>query len=107
MKHSILAFVAALFVAIPANATLTESEGCYQISTADDLYELAEMYDTLSYKEAQSAGLLKCIELTQDIVVNENVLKEDGTPNAGPFRKWNTMSIYFEVLDGRNHTISG
>ena len=107
MKHSILAFVAALFVAIPANATLTESEGCYQISTADDLYELAEMYDTLSYKEAQSAGLLKCIELTQDIVVNENVLKEDGTPNAGPFRKWNTMSTYFEVFDGRNHTISG
>ena len=76
MKHSFLAFVIALFVAIPANATLTESEGCYQISTADDLYELAELYRSTSLDD-ELAALLKCAELTQDIVVNENVLKED------------------------------
>jgi hypothetical protein len=108
MKHSILAFVIALFVAIPANATLTQSEGCYQIGSADDLYELADLYDSLSYKDDDEvAALLRCAELTQDIVVNENVLKKDGTPNAGPFRKWKTMYAYFGVLDGRNHTISG
>ena len=106
MKHSILAFVAALFVAIPANATLTVSEGCYQIGSADDLYELAELYRSTSLDD-ELAALLKCAELTQDIVVNENVLKEDGTPNAGPFRKWKPMMYFAGTFDGHNHTISG
>ena len=83
MKHSIFALVAALFVAIPANATLAESEGCYQIGSADDLYEFAELF--YHYSKDTLMTRLDCAKLTQDIVINENVLKADGTPNEGPF----------------------
>lgn len=105
MKHSILAFVIALFVAIPANATLTVSEGCYQIGSADDLFEFAELF--YIYSDDTLTTRLDCAKLTQDIVVNENVLKADGTPNEGPFRPWKGQMAFVGTFDGQNHTIAG
>ena len=94
-----------LFAAISANATLTQSDGCYLIGSADDLYQFKQIYD--SYDEDSLAMRLDCVKLTQDIVVNENVLKEDGSPNAGPFKEWESINRFSGTFDGQNHTISG
>ena len=94
-----------LFTAISANATLTQSDGCYLIGSADDLYQFKQIYD--SYDEDSLAMRLDCVKLTQDIVVNENVLKEDGSPNAGPFKEWESIRNFSGTFDGQNHTISG
>ena len=49
--------------------------------------------------------------LTADIVVNENVLKPDGTLNEGSFKEWTPIatsaSPYTGIFEGQNHTISG
>ena len=89
MKHTFLSIVAVLSFAITAKAALTPSNGCYQIGSAEDLYEFAALFDTID--KDTLATRLDCAKLTQDIVVNENVLKEDGSPNEGPFKKWNTI----------------
>lgn len=105
MKHSILAFVVVLFAAFSAKASLSVSEGCFLIESADDLYEFNRIYnsddsDTLDMR-------LNCVKLTRDIVVNENVLKEDGTLNEGPFKEWEPIRYFRGTFDGQNHTISG
>lgn len=105
MKHTFLSIVAVLSFAITAKASLTSSNGCYQIGTADDLYEFAELFNT--YYADSLPPRLDCAKLTQDIVVNENVLKADGTPNEGPFRPWESIRSFEGTFDGQNHTISG
>ena len=63
------------------------AEDPYQISTADDLYEFADIV----------SGLHKSIDpnfnahavLMNDITINENVLDEEGNLNdKGDFREW-------------------
>lgn len=105
MKHSILAFVVVLFAAFSAKASLSVSEGCFLMESVDDLYEFNRIYnsddsDTLDMR-------LNCVKLTRDIVVNENVLKEDGTLNEGPFKEWEPIRYFRGTFDGQNHTISG
>ena len=105
MKRTFLSVVAVLFAAISANAALTSSDGCYQISSADDLYEFAELFEV--FNKDSLATRLDCAKLTQDIVVNKNVLKVDGTPNEGSFRPWDFTVDFVGTFDGQNHTISG
>ena len=104
MKSVSVGIVAVFSIALSAHA-LTESGGCYQIGSADDLYEFAELFTV--YYEDSLPPRLDCAKLTQDIVVNENVLKADGTPNEGPFRPWESISDFEGTFDGQNHTISG
>ncbi len=53
------------------------------------------------------------VVLTNDIVVNENVLKDDGTLNDGDFKAWTPIETdfwyddYTGTFDGAGHTISG
>ena len=83
--------------------TTIDGETYYQIGNADDLYAFAELVNGGSNK---ANGLL-----TADIVVNENVLKEDGTLNGTPSRGWNPIgnnySKYSGTFDGDGHTVSG
>ena len=82
----------------------------YEISNAGQLYWFAGLVNgTLSgVPQNTSANAV----LTKDIVVNENVLKPDGTLNEGSFKEWTPIGIYFYksyggIFDGQNHTISG
>ena len=82
----------------------------YEISNAGQLYWFAGLVNgTLSgVPQNTSANAV----LTKDIVVNENVLKSDGTVNEGTFKEWTPIGIYFYksyggIFDGQNHTISG
>ena len=76
--------------------------GWYAISSAAELYGFAELVN----------GGKKGIKgvLTDDIVVNENVLKADGELNGMPNNIWTpigTSTIFFGEFDGQGHTISG
>ena len=81
----------------------------YEISNAGQLYWFAGLVNgTLSgVPQNTSANAV----LTKDIVVNEDVLKSDGTVNEGTFKEWTPIatnaSPYTGIFEGQNHTISG
>ena len=77
-------------------------DGCYQISTAAELYGAMNSY-TYDYKG-------NCLKLVNDIVVNRNVLGEDGSLNVADtanFIQWASLSRFSGVFDGQGHSISG
>ena len=84
-------------------------DAVYEISNAGQLYWFAGLVNgTLSgVTQNTSANAV----LTADIVVNENVLKPDGTLNEGSFKEWTPIatsaSPYTGIFEGQNHTISG
>ncbi|WP_407443504.1 InlB B-repeat-containing protein [Fibrobacter sp.] len=72
---------------------------CYQVGSAEDLYNVAEeMYGTTPI----------CVELTDDIVLNSNVLKENGdlTDEYADLQPWSPRS-FAGTFDGKGHVISG
>lgn len=85
-------------------------DAVYEISNAGQLYWFAGLVNGTLSGETQNASANAV--LTADIVVNENVLKSDGTVNEGTFKEWTPIGIYFYksyggIFDGQNHTISG
>ena len=84
-------------------------DAVYEISNAGQLYWFAGLVNgTLSgVPQNTSANAV----LTKDIVVNEDVLKSDGTVNEGTFKEWTPIatnaSPYTGIFEGQNHTISG
>ena len=78
--------------------------GYYAISNSAELYWFA--------KEANSRKISINAVLTADIVVNENVLNDDGTLNGTPTYSWTPIVgtspyNYAGTFDGNGHTISG
>ena len=77
--------------------------GWYAISTAEELYGFAAL---VNGGTTSANGVL-----TADIIVNENVLKADGTLNGTPTYSWTpigTSSYAFNgIFDGNGHTVSG
>ena len=111
----------------------TDTDGCYLIGTAEELYGFADMVNNQNSMYGSA-----CAKLTADIVVNENVLTtaegtsnvcENGVPNDcldgayigddSDFHVWTPIGILnitsqsstqqaFEgSFDGQGHTISG
>lgn len=84
-------------------------DAVYEISNAGQLYWFAGLVNgTLSgVPQNTSANAV----LTKDIVVNEDVLKSDGSLNDGTFKEWTPIatsaSPYTGIFEGQNHTISG
>lgn len=83
------------------------SDDPFKIGTTEELYWFADKVNNESetYKSAN-------VVLTNDIVVNENVLKDDGTLNDGDFKAWTPIKSdswysYTGTFDGAGHTISG
>ena len=83
----------------------------YEISNAAQLYWFADKINNENY----TSGNINAV-LTANIVVNENVLKSDGTLNDGTFTDWTPIGMwagddeyysYSGIFDGQNHTISG
>ena len=88
-------------------------DGCYQISTAGQLYGFAEIVNGTFGNLTGYSGLrdsTACGKLTADIVVNENVLGTDGTLNTADtaeFAPWIQIHHFMGSFDGLGHTISG
>lgn len=84
-----------------------ESDGCYAISDAAELYGFAAIVNGTNGKAKEKAA---CGKLTKDIVVNENVLNSDGSLNMADtagFMQWNPLDSFAGIFDGNMHTISG
>ena len=85
----------------------------YEISNAGQLYWFAGLVNGSLSGVTQNTSAN--VVLTADIVVNENVLKPDGTLNEGTFKEWTPIgntcngsySPYTGIFEGQNHTISG
>ena len=93
--------------------TLDNSDNCYEISNADDLYIFAAIVNSGFKSDA-------CGKLTENIVVNENVLTSAGELNTAPvggFKEWTPIGLEKNSFDqdisfrgtfhGQGHTISG
>ena len=103
----------ALSCAIATAATTITPEqpeyknGCYQISNAAELYGFAAIVNgDINFPYDATA----CGKLTKDIVINQNVLKSDGSLNAADtanFAKWTPIGPFYGTFDGQNHTVSG
>lgn len=88
-------------------------DSCYIISNAAELYGFSALVDgsftTGKYNEDEHLANV-CGKLTKDIVVNENVLKRDGTLDSSrinDFIPWKEIVLYNGFFDGQGHTISG
>ena len=84
-------------------------DAVYEISNAGQLYWFAGLVNGILSGVTQNTSANAV--LTADIVVNENVLKPDGTLNEGTFKEWTPIatsaSPYTGIFEGQNHTISG
>jgi len=76
-----------------------DDAGCMLVHDAAELYGAVKLADSLSKKA--------CIFIENDIVVNENVLKSDGSVNSGDFYWWKPFRIFSGIIEGNGHTISG
>jgi len=82
-----------------------DGNGLYEIGTAAELYAFANLVN--------AGNTSVSVELTADITLNENVLKEDGTLNGDGtnFTPWvpigGSENNFAGVFDGKKHTISG
>lgn len=84
----------------------------YLISNLGNLYWFAEVVN--GERIDMEANPSACAKLTKDIVVNKNVLDENGNlnENTEDFKTWwglawNEGSFYAGTFDGAGHTISG
>ncbi|MDY6264771.1 MAG: InlB B-repeat-containing protein [Fibrobacter sp.] len=80
---------------------------CYQISSVEELYGFADFMDDWSFKHDDP--FYGCAELTADIVVNQNVIK-DGALNESDtanFAVWTPIRNFVGTFDGKGHSISG
>ena len=84
-----------------------DADGCYVIKDASELYGFAAIVNgTDGFTKNNSS----CASLASDIVVNENVLKNDGSVNekdSADFMRWTPMKEFMGVFDGKGHAISG
>ena len=104
-KKALIAAVGLLAVSANAERKITPKtpelvDGCYQISSAEELYEAAFYI----------WGDSKCLKLTDDIVVNKNVIKNGAlnVADTANFAIWGSAFSSFKgVFDGQGHTISG
>lgn len=96
-------FVTASYAAIGVATLEKDAADCYLISNAQELYDFAQLVN-----EGESPI---CGKLTADIVVNENVMKSENVPNAGPFVSWKPIGSennpFFGTFDGQGHSVSG
>lgn len=95
-----------------------DSDGYYLISDAEDLYAFRDLVNSGEYDVNA--------KLTADIILNENVLDENGDLNEGTFTQWHPIgdrneytsvagsggraydnNTFQGVFDGQNYTIYG
>ena len=81
------------------------ADGCYEISTADELYGFASIVNSAS----NNSYFTGCAKLTADIVVNENLLTEEGEldESVRDLINWTPLRRFAGKFDGQGHTISG
>ena len=83
-------------------------DGCYQIGSAEELYDFALHINSYTLSRSYGAPPPFCAKLTKDIVVNKNVLKNDTlNGNGDEFFSWLPINRFSGSFDGAGHSISG
>ena len=85
------------------------ADSCYEISNVEELYGFAALANGKFMKGDEWPEYV-CGKLTKDIVINEKVLKDDGTLDSAKvptFIKWNGAGIKSGWFKGQGHKISG
>ena len=85
------------------------ADSCYEISDVEELYGFAALTNGRFMKGDEWPEYV-CGKLTKDIVINEKVLKDDGTLDSArvpTFIKWNGTGIKSGWFKGQGHKISG
>jgi len=100
-------FLACATIAMAATITPKKpvlKDGCYQIGTAEELFGFAE----ISNQRSAGNPALLCAKLTDNIVINKNVLDSYGdlNPKAQDLVAWTPVS-FAGLFDGNGKTISG
>lgn len=88
-------------------APALDADGCYVITDASELYGFAAIVNGTDGFAKDSTS---CANLANDIVVNENVLKQNGAVNekdSADFMRWTPMNDFSGTFDGKGRTISG
>lgn len=84
-----------------------DEDGCYVIKDESDLYGFAAI---VNGTDGFSKNTSPCAYLEDDIVVNKNVLKLDGSLNVADsagFAHWVPINGFNGVFDGRGHSVFG
>ena len=80
--------------------------GYYAISNSVDLYWFANWVNNGENDENSANAVL-----TDNIEINQNVLKENGYPNNSAYYRWTPIGTYYKpfkgTFDGKGHTIKG
>lgn len=87
--------------------TLEKKDGCYEISSGEDLYVFAAI---VNGNDGFTQERTACGRLTANIVVNKNVLDEKGNLNSAgssTFKTWTPIGPFSGTFDGQGHYISG
>lgn len=109
-----IVFFLFLFVSLTdAAVTITpvapsKLDSCYQISSAEELYGFAAIVN--GNMPSMEKDTTACGKLTKDIVVNENVLDENGNLNVADtasFAQWTPIMKFRGKFNGNSHKISG
>ena len=87
---------------VKAKVPQIDESGCILVNDAGELYGALKIADSLT-QDNQSV----CISIQDDIVVNENLLAADGTPNEGEHYWWKPFEDFRGVIEGNGHFISG
>jgi len=79
---------------------------CFQVSSAEELYGFAAARMGTNGFEKDETG---CMELTNDIVVNKNVLNSDGdlAGDTASYIPWVPVTGFHGTIKGNGHSISG
>lgn len=83
-----------------------KDNGCYKIGTVEELYGFAAIVNGTDSMTRDSAA---CGKLINDIVINEDLLKENGSLNAqkSEISPWTPIKDFAGTFDGNRKTISG
>ncbi len=126
MKGSVLLgllFATYAVSAISPTVPSKDADGCYSISTVEELYGFAKQVNS---GEEKKLDQITCAKLENDITINKNVMdevefgEEDGVPptlkcakdgGTCSLQKWNPIGSestqFHGIFDGQGHTVSG
>ena len=100
MKHFFILALTAMAAAFAADPYVPEmpkldSDGCYAISTVEELYGFAKIVNASKTHD-------ECGKLTEDLIVSTY-----DWYSSDEERAWKPIPLFRGVFDGQNHTIDG
>lgn len=111
---AVILFATSVFATITPVVPDTDKDGCYLISDKQELYGFAKIVNSGldDGKTSVNGNPAACGKLDNDIVVNKDVFKADGSVNESGMEEWEPIgksyNSYFKgTFDGQNHYVSG